>query len=149
MLTYKHCCNLLCCVQAVEHLCLGGCVSVTELDQSASTPGADNPADLATVVFSSLFNLRLLSAWRSGFQGGGKGGGMGEGGVGESGWEEEEEVMLYGVQACTLAKETSVSSTVSHFFSFFVFFFLLTVCLKSGGNMGGVSNPELRQLTLF
>jgi hypothetical protein len=26
---------------------------------------------------------------------------------------------------------------------------LATSWLKSGGNMGGVSNPELRQLTLF
>lgn len=87
-------------VQIIQFLRLSGQLPLTVLDD-LSDRGANHSAGMTTVVFSALFNLRLLHHHRSGFHfdAGDVMDKNGERGV----WEGEEEVILNAVKSLLLA----------------------------------------------
>lgn len=88
-------------MQIMQFLCLSGQLPLTVLDD-LSDQGADHSASMTTVVFSALFNLRLLHHYRSGFHFDASDvmDKNGEQGV----WEgEEEKVILNAVKSLLLA----------------------------------------------
>ena len=87
-------------MQIMQFLCLSGQLPLTVLDD-LSDRGADHSASMTTVVFSALFNMRLLRHYRSGFHFD-MSDAMdknGEQGV----WEGEEKVILNAVKSLLLA----------------------------------------------
>ena len=110
--------------QIVQFLCLTGQLPLTVLD-SLSARGVDHSASMTRVVFSALFNLRLLHYHRTGlcFDVGEVTDENGEQGVLEG---EEETVILNAVKSLLLANiwtkvESQVSACPLSEFDFFVY----------------------------